>query len=145
MLLIGKKFFRIFSRNVRSFAYFQIWNFTYIYEALKRYEDVFYLPQATKGSDPSWFGFPLTIRPGAPFSRAEIVEFLEDRKVMTRYLFTGNILRQPAYENIECRVIGDLAQSEYVGENTFWVGLYPGLTTAMIDYMLEMFNEFLQR
>ena len=120
-------------------------NFTYIYDALKRYEDVFYLPKATEGSDPSWFGFPLTIRPGAPFNRNEIVEFLEEHKVMTRYLFTGNILRQPAYENIESRVVGDLAQSEYVGENTFWVGLYPGLTTAMIDYMLEMFNKFLQR
>lgn len=120
-------------------------NFAYLYEALKCYEDFFYLPEATKGSDPSWFGFPLTIRPDASFTRAEIVEFLEERKVMTRYLFSGNILRQPAYQDMDCRIIGDLSQSEYVAENTFWVGLYPGLTDAMIDYMLEMFDNFLQR
>jgi len=131
-------------KKLASFAEVRQRNFTWLYKGLERYEDFFYLPEATKGSVPSWFGFPLTIRPEAPFDRPAIIDFLENRKIMTRSLFTGNILRQPAYEQIECRVIGDLPQTEYVSENTFYIGVYPGLNEEMIGYTLETFREFLE-
>ncbi|MFI9414673.1 lipopolysaccharide biosynthesis protein RfbH [Nocardia gamkensis] len=94
------------------------------------------LPEPTPGSDPSWFGFALTVLPDAPFGRIDIVNFLESRKIATRGLFAGNLLRHPAYSNIECRIDGSLAASDYVADNTFWVGVYPGITDEMTDYMI---------
>ena len=120
-------------------------NFARLYEGLKHYDHFFFLPQATEGSDPSWFGFPLSLRPDAPFTRAEIVRFLEDHKIMTRMLFAGNILCHPAYLDIDCRVVGTLPQTEYAMEHTFWVGIYPGLNDVMLDYMIDTFDEFLQQ
>ena len=100
------------------------------------------LPEATARSDPSWFGFALTVDPEAPFTRAELVEFLEDRKIGTRRLFAGNLTRHPAYIDQPHRVVGDLTNSDIITEQTFWVGVYPGLTDEMLDYVVASMKEF---
>ena len=118
-------------------------NFNRLYEGLKKYEECFILPQTTPKSEPSWFGFLLTVRPGAPFTRFEIVQHLESRRVATRQLFGGNLLAQPAYQNIEHRISGDLTNTEIVSTNTFWIGVFPGLTDEMIDFMIATIHEFM--
>ena len=118
-------------------------NFNRLYEGLKKYEEFFILPQTTPKSEPSWFGFLLTVRPGAPFTRFEIVQHLESRRVETRQLFGGNLLAQPAYQNIEHRISGDLTNTEIVSTNTFWIGVFPGLTDEMIDFMIATIHEFM--
>ena len=118
-------------------------NFNRLYQGLKEYEEFFILPQTTPKSEPSWFGFLLTVRPGAPFTRFEIVQHLESRRVATRQLFGGNLLAQPAYQNIEHRISGDLTNTEIVSTNTFWIGVFPGLTDEMIDFMIATIHEFM--
>ena len=118
-------------------------NFNRLFEGLKKYEEFFILPQTTPKSEPSWFGFLLTVRPGAPFTRFEIVQHLESRRIATRQLFGGNLLAQPAYQNIEHRISGDLTNTEIVSTNTFWIGVYPGLTDEMIDFMIVTIHEFM--
>jgi CDP-6-deoxy-D-xylo-4-hexulose-3-dehydrase len=100
------------------------------------------LPSATPGSDPSWFGFALTLLPDAPFERYDLVRFLEDRNIGTRLLFAGNILRHPAYLDQPRRVVGELINADVVTERSFWLGVYPGLTTEMIDYVGSSIKEF---
>jgi dTDP-4-dehydro-2,6-dideoxy-D-glucose 3-dehydratase len=103
------------------------------------------LPEATPRSDPSWFGFALTVDPQAPFSRAELVEFLEGRKIGTRRLFAGNLTRQPAYAGNPHRVSGSLENSDIITGQTFWVGIYPGLTEEMVDYIASSVREFVAK
>lgn len=117
-------------------------NWQLLYDGLKQYEEFFILPQATPNSDPSWFGFLLTVRPDAPFSRNELVQFLEENQVATRLLFSGNITRQPAYQNVPYRVVGDLTNTDTVMNQTFWIGVYPKITPDMIDYVLATFAKF---
>ncbi|MFD8869296.1 lipopolysaccharide biosynthesis protein RfbH [Streptomyces sp. NPDC059590] len=100
------------------------------------------LPEATPRSDPSWFGFVITVEPGAPFGRAELVDFLEGRRIGTRLLFAGNLTRHPAYRGLTHRVSGDLTNSDVITERTFWVGVYPGLTEEMLDYVVSSIREF---
>ncbi|MEU3692464.1 lipopolysaccharide biosynthesis protein RfbH [Streptomyces narbonensis] len=100
------------------------------------------LPRPTERSDPSWFGFALTVDPEAPFKRAELVDFLEDRKIGTRRLFAGNLTRHPAYIDQPHRIVGDLTNSDIITEQTFWVGVYPALTDEMIDYVASSVREF---
>jgi CDP-6-deoxy-D-xylo-4-hexulose-3-dehydrase len=100
------------------------------------------LPEATADSDPSWFGFALTVTPGAPFARAELVDFLEERKIGTRRLFAGNLTRHPAYLGQPQRVVGELTNSDIITEQTFWVGVYPSITDEMIDYVVTSIREF---
>ncbi|WP_434598883.1 lipopolysaccharide biosynthesis protein RfbH [Streptomyces sp. A5-4] len=100
------------------------------------------LPEPTPGSDPSWFGFVLTVDADAPFHRSELVAFLEDRKIGTRRMFAGNLTRHPAYIDQPHRVVGDLTNSDIVTEHTFWVGVYPGLTDEMLDYIISSVKEF---
>ncbi|MEU2793398.1 lipopolysaccharide biosynthesis protein RfbH [Streptomyces sp. NPDC007100] len=100
------------------------------------------LPEATLGSEPSWFGFVLTVDPEAPFTRRELVNFLEDRRIGTRNLFAGNLTRQPAYVDVPHRIVGDLGNSDVITEQTFWIGVYPGLTDEMTDYMAASVREF---
>ena len=119
-------------------------NWQLLHEGLKSYEEVLILPQATPESDPSWFGFLITVRPGAPFTRKELVHFLENRKIATRFLFGGNLTRQPAYKGIRHRVVGELKNTDVAMNQSFWIGVYPGLTEEMINYMLEMFGDFLK-
>ena len=102
------------------------------------------LPEATADSDPSWFGFVLTVDPDAPFRRAELVDFLESRKIGTRRLFAGNLTRHPAYTDQPHRVVGDLRNSDIITDQTFWVGVYPGLTEEMLDYIVSSVREFIK-
>lgn len=119
-------------------------NWQLLYDGLKAYEEFFVLPQPTPNSDPSWFGFLLSVRPDAPFTRNELVQFLEANQVATRLLFSGNITRQPAFQNINYRVVGDLTQTDLVMNHTFWIGVYPRITPEMIDYVLNVFARFLE-
>ena len=116
-------------------------NFAKLHAALSELDDIFILPEATANSDPSWFGFPLAVRQNALATRNQIVSFLEARNIATRLLFGGNLLRQPAYRDIEHRVIGDLTNTDFVMNNVFWIGLYPGITAPMVDYMAEVFHQ----
>jgi CDP-4-dehydro-6-deoxyglucose reductase, E1 len=116
-------------------------NFAKLHAALSDLQDIFILPEAAAGSEPSWFGFPLAIRPDAPSTRNQVVSFLESRNISTRLLFGGNLLRQPAYRDIQRRVIGDLKNTDFVMNNVFWIGLYPGITQSMIDYMVDTFYQ----
>jgi CDP-6-deoxy-D-xylo-4-hexulose-3-dehydrase len=117
-------------------------HFHLIYDGLKRYQEHLILPTHHPKADPSWFAFPITVRPGAPFTRKQITRFLEDRNIETRYLFAGNILQHPGYRNIERRVVGDLPNSDVVLRGAFFVGVYPGLDEARIDYLLDAFHDF---
>ncbi|MGD0650430.1 MAG: lipopolysaccharide biosynthesis protein RfbH [Verrucomicrobiia bacterium] len=117
-------------------------NWQKLADGLKPFEEFLILPRATQHSEPSWFGFAVTVRPDAPFGRSELVRHLEDYRIATRLLFGGNLVRQPAYRGISYRTVGDLNNADIVMNNTFWVGVYPGLTDEMIGYMLEAFAGF---
>jgi CDP-6-deoxy-D-xylo-4-hexulose-3-dehydrase len=116
------------------------------------FEEYFELPCAAVGAEPSWFGFMPLVRQGAPFKRREVVTFLEQRNIQTRMLFGGNLARQPAYLNLErsdglpaLRVVGDLAGADRLMNDAFFLGVYPGLSDAHIDYIVETMREFVQR
>lgn len=117
-------------------------NFAALTEGLRELEDMLILPQATPNSTPSWFGFPLTVRADAPFSRDELTIHLNEQRVATRLLFGGNLLRQPYMAGRQYRVVGDLTRSDQVMTNTFWIGLYPGLGAEAIGYMVETIRRF---
>ena len=116
-------------------------NFQALYDGLKDLEEFFIMPQATPGSEPSWFGFPVAVRPEAPFSRNEAVGFLERHNIATRLLFGGNLVRQPAYREVRYRIVGDLRNSDFVMNRVFWVGVYPGLPAKAIEYMVNVFHK----
>ncbi len=120
-------------------------NWTRLREGLLSLQEFVLLPEPTPHSEPSWFGFALTIRETAPFSRRELVRFLEARHIGTRLLFGGNLLRQPAYQSVPHRVVGELVNTDIVMNSTFWCGVYPGITDAMVDYMVESIGEFVSR
>ncbi len=115
-------------------------NFRALAEGLVGLEEFFILPEATAGAEPSWFGFPMAVRPNAPFSRNQATRYLEERRIATRLLFGGNLIRQPAYQGQNYRVVGNLENTDFIMERVFWIGLYPGITSAMLDYMLEAFH-----
>jgi CDP-4-dehydro-6-deoxyglucose reductase, E1 len=119
-------------------------NWQQLYDGLRHLEEFFVLPRATEGSDPSWFGFALTVRPDAPFDRGQLIDYLESRRIATRLLFGGNLLRQPAYQGIEHRVVGELRNADLVMHGTFWIGVYPGITEEMIEYVLGTFGAFVE-
>jgi CDP-6-deoxy-D-xylo-4-hexulose-3-dehydrase len=100
------------------------------------------LPKATPKSDPSWFGFPITLAPDFPVDREDLLRFLESRKIGTRLMFAGNILRQPAYRDVDFRVVGDLTNTDIVMRRSFWVGVFPGLTPPMLDHIADSILEF---
>jgi len=116
-------------------------NFQFLYDHLKDLEEFFILPEATPQTEPSWFGFLLAVRSNSPFSRHQVVQYLENHKIGTRLLFAGNLLRQPAYQNISCRVIGNLENSDFVMTQVFWVGVFPGISKDMLDYMVDVFHQ----
>ncbi len=117
-------------------------NHARLFEALAPFQDRLILPTAPPHTDPSWFGFVITVREDAGFTRNELTGFLEANRIETRTLFSGNLLRHPAFANIERRVIGDLATTDAVTERTFFVGVYPGLDDARVDYMAGVFARF---
>ena len=116
--------------------------FEHLRMRLQDLEEFFLLPEATPGSEPSWFGFPLAVRPTAPFTRNQLVRHLDDHKIATRPLFAGNLLRQPAYQGIAHRVVGKLDNTDFVMERVFWLGVYPGLTGVMLDQVSEVIHDF---
>jgi CDP-4-dehydro-6-deoxyglucose reductase, E1 len=120
-------------------------NFRHLSEALKPLDDYLMLPEATPGSDPSWFGYPIGVRETAPFTRQELIQALETKRVGTRLLFGGNLLRQPAYKDCEYRAISALPNTDFTMNNVFWIGVYPGLTTEMLDYVARVMSEFVTR
>ncbi len=117
-------------------------NFDYLKAKLKPLEEVLILPQATEGSEPSWFGFPIGVRESAPFKRDQLTRHLDAHKIGTRLVFAGNLTRQPAYEGWEFRVVGDLKNTDFVMERVFWIGVFPGLTTEMLDYIVSTIMGF---
>jgi len=129
-------------KKLPSFTEARKKNFTLLYEGLKKYEKYFILPEAESKSDPSWFGFLLTVRKDAGFTRDDIIKYLENNKIATRMLFAGNITRHPSFKNIEYRIYGDLKNTDFIMNNTFWIGVYPGFTEKIINYILEIIDEF---
>lgn len=131
-------------KKLKGFIKARRQNFHYLYTHLKKYEKYFILPKAANNSQPSWFGFPILVKPEAPFDRSKIVKFLEDNKIATRMLFGGNLIKQPAYKHIKYRVYGSLKNTDSVMNNLFWLGVYPGLSLEMLDYEINKFNSFLK-
>jgi CDP-6-deoxy-D-xylo-4-hexulose-3-dehydrase len=119
-------------------------NWKHLKEGLKGLEDYFILPEATERSDPSWFGFAITVKGGGPKNRNQIVQELNQLKIATRLLFGGNLLRQPAFAQTPRKVVGDLKNTDVVMNDTFWVGVWPGLTIPMLDYMIDSLHKVMK-
>ena len=129
--------------SINSFVNKRIENHNYLSILFKDLEEYFILPKATQNSEPSWFGFLLTIRPNINIKRYDLLRFLEDKKIGTRLLFAGNITKQPAYKGLEYKVIGDLKNTDLIMNNSFWLGVWPGLTKDNLRYMFDSVKEFL--
>lgn len=132
-------------KKLPSFIEIRKRNWQLLYKGLKPLENFFILPKATPNSDPSWFGFLLTIRQDAPFSRNELIRYLNNHKIGTRLLFGGNLTRQPAYKNTNYRVVGELKNTDIIMNQSFWIGVYPGLSEEMIAYVVDKFSFFTQK
>lgn len=119
-------------------------NYRKLYDELKKFEQYLILPRPTENSEPSWFGFPITLKENSDYDRNTLIKFLEQRKIGTRLLFAGNILRQPLWieNNISCRIIGDLKNTDTIMNSTFWIGVWPGIDDKRIKYITEIFKEF---
>jgi len=128
-------------KKINRFVDARKFNFDYIYGKLEGLNGLI-LPRATANSDPSWFGFPITLDPKHNVNREDLLRFLDSRKIGTRLMFAGNILKQPAYKDVEFRVVGHLTNTDIVMKRTFWIGVYPGLTTEMLDYATSSIIEF---
>lgn len=117
-------------------------NWQYLYNGLVELSDYFILPEPTLSSDPSWFGFALSIKRNSKFNRNELIAHLESKKIGTRLMFAGNLTRQPAFQNLKFRVHGDLSNADFITENTFWIGVWPGLTQEMLEYVIVEIKNF---
>jgi len=120
-------------------------NFMLLYEGLKKYKKYFILPEIEPKADPGWFGFLITVREDAEFTRDEIVKYLENNKIATRMLFAGNIIRHPGFENVKYRVFGNLKNTDFIMNNTFWIGVYPGLSDEQLKYIIDKFSTFMKK
>ncbi len=118
-------------------------NFKMLYNGLKKYEDYFILPEIKSEADPSWFGFLLTVRENVGFTKDDIVKYLEENKIATRMLFAGNITKHPCFEGVKYRVCGNLVNTDRIMNDTFWIGLYPGLSDHHLKFMLEKIQDFI--
>lgn len=118
-------------------------NFTYLKNRLQTCAEFLVLPEATPNSDPSWFGFPITLKDDAPVTRVDLLTYLDQQKVGTRLLFAGNLVRQPYMQGQTYRVSGDLTNTDVIMNNTFWIGVYPGLTEGMLEHVVKSIEAFL--
>ncbi|MBI2991681.1 MAG: lipopolysaccharide biosynthesis protein RfbH, partial [Deltaproteobacteria bacterium] len=128
------------AERITEFAEKRRQNFLRLYRALEPYQDFVILPRCDARAEPAWFGFPITVQNG--LSKREMVQWLEGAKIETRAVFGGNILRQPGYARMQHRVFGDLTQSDRIMRDTFFIGVYPGLTPEMVDFMIERLKGF---
>jgi CDP-4-dehydro-6-deoxyglucose reductase, E1 len=119
--------------NYRDLSYF-----------FKEYNNYFTLIKTTELEDPSWFGYPILVKSDAPFSRNHLMDYLEKNKIGTRTVFSGNLLRHPAYLHIEKRIVGQLSNADMVMNNAFWLGVYPGIDEQRISYMKRILSKFLK-
>jgi CDP-6-deoxy-D-xylo-4-hexulose-3-dehydrase len=117
-------------------------NFNFLYKNLKELEDFLILPEPEKNSEPSWFGFPLTLRQNKKFNRVDLISYLNANKIGTRLLFAGNLTKQPYMQNTNFRVYGELKNTDLVMDNTFWLGLYPGLTFKHLEFTINILKTF---
>src|SRR4029077_3096197 len=117
-------------------------NFAHLSAGLRSLEQFLILPEATPRANPSWFGFPITVRDGAPFTRDELVRFLNSKNIATRLLFAGNILRQPYFRRRQYRIASAIEASDQVMKSTFWIGVFPGLEAAALDYAIDQIAQF---
>ncbi|MBD2165005.1 lipopolysaccharide biosynthesis protein RfbH [Calothrix membranacea FACHB-236] len=117
-------------------------NFDFLYQKLANLQDVLILPKSTDESEPSWFGFLISVKENAGFNRYELVKYLEVNKISTRLLFGGNLIKQPAYKDAQYRVLGNLTNTNYVMENTFWIGVYPGIDHVKLNFIAGKIQEF---
>jgi CDP-4-dehydro-6-deoxyglucose reductase, E1 len=117
-------------------------NFDFLYKNLKNLEEFFILPEPEKNSEPSWFGFPLSLKKNNNYNRNDLVKYLSDRKIGTRLLFSGNLTKQPYMKNKNFKVHGELKNTDFIMENTFWIGLYPGLSEQHLQYTVDTMQNF---
>ena len=117
-------------------------NFAFLKAGLKRCEEFLLLPEATPNSDPSWFGFPITIKPEAGINRVDLLQYLDESKIGSRLLFAGNLTRQPYMKGREFRISGELTNTDTVMNDTFWIGVYPGLSKAMLDFVITQLESY---
>lgn len=117
-------------------------NFIKLKSGLRPYQEFLILPEATPNSDPSWFGFPFTVKENPYFRRNDLANFLEDHKILTRQLFAGNMTRQPAFKDVNYRVCGTLENTDKIMNSTIFIGVYPGIDDVKMDYILDVFNQF---
>ena len=118
-------------------------NFNYLKEKLQSCQEYLHLPEATINSDPSWFGFLITLKENNSFQRVDLIKYLDQYKIGTRLLFAGNLLRQPYMRNENHRVVGELKNTDYIMNHSFWIGVYPGLTREMLDFVVLKLENFL--
>ncbi|MCG9706187.1 lipopolysaccharide biosynthesis protein RfbH [Photobacterium damselae] len=128
--------------SVDSFVQARKDNFAYLKDKLASCEEFIILPEATNNSDPSWFGFPITIKPESGIDRVELLKFMDQYKIGTRLLFAGNLTRQPYFKDVKYRVVGGLTNTDIIMNHTFWIGVYPGLSKEHLDFIIEKFEEF---
>ncbi|MBZ5591978.1 MAG: lipopolysaccharide biosynthesis protein RfbH [Acidobacteriia bacterium] len=121
------------------------YNWRRLRDALAGLDEFLILPHASAHADPSWFGFAVTLREDAPFERRDLIDFLESRRIATRLLFAGNLTRQPALQGVNYRIAGELSATDVIMRRTFWVGVYPGLTEPMIDYVADSIRAFVHQ
>lgn len=119
-------------------------NFKFLYDGLRKYERYFIFPETEEKADPSWFGFLLTVREDADLTRNEIVEYLESNKIATRMLFSGNIIRHPCFKDKKYKISGNLLNTDRIMNDTFWIGVYPGLTTEKLNFIIKVFDQFFE-
>ena len=125
-------------------------NWQFLRDQLSELSDIFELPEPIDNSQPSWFGFLLTLKPNAPFKRVDLIKYLESKNIQTRLLFSGNILKHPCFDEMRAtgegfRVVGELTNTDRIMNDTFWIGVYPGMTQSMLEMMVKTIKEFCKK